>query len=386
MESNIPTSTDQFYTRLIEPRELTGPDISAWKELEANSLEPNAFLSPNFVIPAIRYLEKDSKPYLLLVYKKGASELVGVFAFKYNKFSYFFPFPHISAFHSRHSFLTNILADERHVLEVVKIVFEYILTSFPYSNGIVFEEHPLQGALADVEKDITSKLRLTWIPFTEWDRSLLYPSRLEGDGTGHLGKRLLKNFRHYMRGLSSQGDVDWAMIRGDGVNSATVDDFIRLEHMGWKGRAGTSLQSRKNHQMFFREMVQNFSLDGRALFTELRLDKRVIASTSNLVSGKTAFAFKVGWDEAYAKYSPGTLNEIMLLKCQDTSFKEIECFDSGTTGDSYINQIWPERVKMGTGVYVKPTGNGNLIAKFLISVWFPILLLGKKIKSRLRGH
>jgi hypothetical protein len=311
--------------------------------------------------------------------------LVGIFVFKVSNFSKLFPLPHLSAFHSRHSYLTNILADQHYAKDVVKITFQYLLDNFPRSYGIAFEEHPAQGTLAEMEKEIAVELGLIWEPFVQWERGVLYPSQLEGDGTGHLSKRLLKNFKHYMRGLSEEGTVDWSIVQGNEITPVSVDEFVRLENMGWKGKARTSLYAQPNHLLFFREMIRNFSRDGRAMFTELRTNDQIIASTSNLISGNAGFAFKIGWDEAYAKHSPGTLNEIMLLKCQDKSFKELKYIDSGSSEDSFINRMWTGKTQISTGIYFSSTMSKLMIGA-VRSVWHPGLRVAKKIKHKLIGH
>jgi hypothetical protein len=387
MEQGQIIQNGQFSTTLFEPQDLTERDVSAWKSLESRAIEANAFLSPNFVIPAIRHLESRSKNYILTINKNsaGSSDLVGLFAFKVSNFSKLFPLPHLSAFHSRHSFLTSILADQDYAPDVVKIVFQHLFKLFPHSYGIAFEEHLAQGSLAELEKDIASQFGMIWVPFMQWNRSVLYPSQLEGEGTNHLSKRLLKNSKHCMRGLSEQGKVDWEIIHGNGITSVNVDEFIRLENMGWKGKAQTSLLSKPNHLLFFREMIQNFSRDSEAFFTELRLNDKIIASTSNLTSGNVGFAFKIGWDEAYAKCSVGTLNEIMLLRCNDSSFKKLKYVDSGTSGDSYINRMWPGKTQVHTGIYIH-SKMGKLISASLRSAWYPSIHFAKNIKHKLIGH
>jgi CelD/BcsL family acetyltransferase involved in cellulose biosynthesis len=376
--------TNQFSTRLLKSLDLTDKDISDWKYLESRAVEANAFLSPNFVIPAIRYLENNSKVNILTIYKKspGSPELVGVFVFKLCNFSKLSPFPHISAFHSRHSFLSGILADQLYAPEVVKLIFQYLFNSYRQSHLIVFEEHPAEGPMSEIVKNVASQLGMVWLPFSQWDRSILYPSQLDEEGTKHLSKRLLKNFKYYMRGLSEQGNVNWEIIQRNQISPANIDTFLRLENMGWKGKAHTSLYSQPNHLIFFRKMIQNFSEDGRAFFTELRLNDMVIASTSNLIAGNAGFAFKIGWDESYAKYSPSTLNEIMLLKCKETSFKQLKYIDSGTSEDSYINRIWPGKAQINTGFFYNSNTN-KLIPLAMRYVWYPVLSYAKKIKQRL---
>ncbi|MBP8272458.1 MAG: GNAT family N-acetyltransferase, partial [Sphaerotilus sp.] len=142
----------------------------------------------------------------------------------------------------------------------------------------------------------------------------------------------------------------WECLWKDGVPKTSVDAFLALEHRGWKGESGTSLQSTEAGREFFREMVRRFDGDGRrALFTELRLNGEAVASTCNFVSGDMGFAFKVGWDPDLRKLGPGMLNEVEFIR----RFKdhphahEITAFDSGASADSFINRLWLDQRSLG---------------------------------------
>jgi CelD/BcsL family acetyltransferase involved in cellulose biosynthesis len=221
---------------------------------------------------------------------------------------------------------------------------------------------------------------MKWIPFEQWDRGLLYPSDLGEDLPHFISKKTQKNFRRNLRGLTELGNLEWELILGGRINNSNFDDFVRLENMGWKGSRKSSLYSRANHRSFFQEMTENFNQDGRAFFSELRLNGQTIASTSNYISGNVGFAFKIGWDPAYAKYSPGIQNELMLLTCDDKTFKQLDYIDSGSSQNSYINTLWPGKRSIQTGVYLN-SNIGKLISPAMRLGWYPGLGLAKKLKQ-----
>lgn len=387
MEQDHKIQNNQFSVKLLEPQELTDRDISAWKNLESRAIEANAFLSPNFVIPAIRHLESNSKICILTIDKNsaGSSDLIGVFVFKLSKFSKFFPLPHLSAFHSRHSFLSGILADKDYAPNVVKIIFDHLSSSSLKWHGVVFEDRPVQGPLAEIEKNITSQMGIKWLPFIQWDRSILYPPRLGEDSINFLSKNIRKNYRRGMRGLSDIGQVKWEIVQGDELTSVNVDEFIRLENMGWKGDRKTSIYSHPNYVSFFREMIENFNKDGRAFFTELRLNDEIISSTSNLISGNAGFAFKIGWDIAYAKHSLGILNQLTLMESKEKTFKQLKYIDSGSSKESYINYIWPEKRQMHSGVFIR-SNIGKLMMPCLQFGLYPGFRFAQNLKRRFLKH
>ncbi|MDO9302874.1 MAG: GNAT family N-acetyltransferase, partial [Anaerolineales bacterium] len=284
-----------------------------------------------------------------------------------------------------HSFLSGILADKDCASEVVKIVFDHLFSSSLKWHGIVFEDHPMQGHLAEIEKIVTSQMGMKWLSFMEWDRSILYPPKPGENNVNSLSKHIRKNYRRSMRGLNDIGQVKWEIVEGDELTSINVDDFIRLENMGWKGARKSSIYSRPNYASFFREMIENFNKDGRTFFTELRLDDQIIASTSNIISGNAGFAFKIGWELGYAKHSPGILNQLALMDSKENTFTQLKYIDSGSAKESFINYIWPEKRQMYSGVFIR-SNIGKLIMPCLRFGLYPGLGFAKNIKHRFLGH
>jgi hypothetical protein len=339
----------------------------------------NAFLSPNFVLPAIRYLENNSKVRFLLIHKVSSKStiLVGLFVYKINKFNRYLPFPHISAFHSRHSFLSGILADKDYAEDVVEIIFVHLKDSSEVNAGILFEEHLLQGGMADLISKVTHQLGIMWTPCLQWKRGILNPNNTDLP----ISKNLRKNFKRRMQGLKEKGIVEWKYVVGTDISKKSIDEFIRLEDLGWKGENQSSIRSQQNNNQFFREMIENFIQRENAFFTELCLNGDVISSTTNLISGDSGFAFKIGWDPAYAKWSPGILNEMMLLSCEKKEFRSLKQIDSCASSNSYINNIWLENSEVGTGVYLFP-GLGSMIKPFLRQMYYPIIRIFRQLKHK----
>jgi CelD/BcsL family acetyltransferase involved in cellulose biosynthesis len=166
-----------------------------------------------------------------------------------------------------------------------------------------------------------------------------------------LDKRLtsrLRDLNRRRRRLEERGRVDWRWHREDGIPNAMVDAFLALEHMGWKGQGGSSLRSKPSDEAFFRELVQGFASQRRALFTELTLDGEPIASCCNLISGRVGFGFKIGWNPEFRASAPAKLNELELMRHAVSAFSDIDYFDSGAKPDSYINELWLERKHLGS--------------------------------------
>jgi hypothetical protein len=164
----------------------------------------------------------------------------------------------------------------------------------------------------------------------------------------------IRDIGRRLRRLRERGAVAWRWHRGARIPAETVEAFLSLEHMGWKGEEGSSLRSRPEDEAFFREAISGFASEGRALFTEVTFDGVPIASICSFIAGNIGFGFKIGWDPAFRSSSPALINELEFMRHAPTDFGDIEYFDSGASSTSFINELWLARRHVAT-MFI-PTG------------------------------
>lgn len=329
--------------------DLTAPDLSAWAVLEGRAAEPNAFMSPHFVLPALKWLEKGKPPVLLWVERAagGLKELLGVGVFHQRLGTRTFPWPHLTAFQCEHSYLGGLLVHAEEVHPVLEAIQAFLSRSGCLWKGLEMPKVHTAGPLAEAVVALSGQRGQPAQLLGAQERAML---TLESCGEAllrdQLGKKL-NEVNRCMRRLEELGKVSWHCLR-EGIPEQSIEDFLRLEHMGWKGESGTSLRSTPAGEGFFRDMVRRFDADGhRALFTELRLNGEAVASTCNFVSGTMGFAFKVGWDPEHRKLGPGMLNEVEFIRKARSECGDLKEFDSGASADSFINRLWPGRRDLG---------------------------------------
>ena len=327
--------------------------VAEWCDLESRAVEPNPFLSPRFVLPAMRYLEPGGKVLALLVEKKspGNNSLAGVGLFMLARPSKYFPLPHLAAFHTKYSFLSGLLIDRDCVDDAIGIIFSFLVKTNGKWHSVVIHDKAAEGISADAEKRAADEFGMAWISFKEWERAELPMNDRDRIGR-NLGKNMRKSLCRRMRRLRELGDVKFEVRSNGNLTEDVVDRFLALENMGWKGEQGTSIYSDANDAQFFREMVGNFNKAGQVFFNELYLNNTVIASNVNIVSGKAGFGFKLGWDPEFAKLSTGNLLESFSFTSTDPIYFRLDFIDSGADGDAeYLNALWPGRRKLKSGVY-----------------------------------
>ncbi len=352
-----PNPVTGFRVRPVRFHELDGETIFRWGLLEERALESNAYLSPSFMIPAMRHLAtpKEVRESMFVFVEKtggGGGDLVGAGVFVRSSGSHRFPLPHLRAYTSPHSYLSGILVDRDEAEGVIRSFFRYLCGKDAAWHGVEFENFPSQGGQAERIAEVAEEFGAAWTGHKTSRRAVFLPS--EGGEKyiqANFTSRRIKNLRQARRRLEEMGEVRWRVLRGSEAAEITVERFLEIEHTGWKANDGTSLRSQPSHEAFFREMVNGFRKTGRLFFTELSLDGVVIALTSNLISGGAGFAFKIGFHHDFEKMSPGVLNEMECIRHAPGLFEDLEFIDSGAEEGSFIEQFWMRRRILSSGLF-----------------------------------
>jgi hypothetical protein len=94
---------------------------------------------------------------------------------------------------------------------------------------------------------------------------------------------------------------------------------------------------------YFRTIAAEAFRRGRLQMLGLRLSGRFIALKCNFLCPPGSFAFKIAYDEAYARFSPGVqleLDNVHLIHARP----ELEWMDScAVPGHPMIERLWSER-------------------------------------------
>jgi CelD/BcsL family acetyltransferase involved in cellulose biosynthesis len=157
---------------------------------------------------------------------------------------------------------------------------------------------------------------------------------------------------------------------GDDV-AAWMQDFIRLEASGWKGRAGSAIGCREDDRRFVDEVFREAFRRGRLAITGLDLDGRPLARHVMFTAGEGAFTFKIAYDETYAICSPGVLAEVDNVR-QFIETPGPRWIDSNTAQENTsYGRVWKDR-RTVQRVAIGARGAGRLAVAAL-----PLMRLAK---------
>jgi CelD/BcsL family acetyltransferase involved in cellulose biosynthesis len=217
---------------------------------------------------------------------------------------------------------------------------------------------------------------LGWLDGNAWARGLLTIGELEEDGPLHralaatrhaaivhryerailrsgrdaesyledtLRAKKRKEMRRLANRLADCGAVAFATLDNAGQLAAWTSEFLALEASGWKGERGAALGNAPETATFLAEAVSGAFAAGRLDFQRLSLDGRAIAMLINFRTPPGSWSFKIAYDEALARFSPGVMIEIENLK-RVLADPEIDWMDSCAVADHpMIDRLWAER-------------------------------------------
>ena len=89
---------------------------------------------------------------------------------------------------------------------------------------------------------------------------------------------------------------------------------MEIEHLGWKGRAGSSVLSIPGMSDFFIRQAQQLAAWGQLELAFLQCGDRPIAFCYGQSAKGVFHSAKIGYDPDYARYSPGQFLRYLLLK------------------------------------------------------------------------
>ena len=349
--------------RCVRLQDLGPAELCAWRALDDQALEPNPYLSPQFLLPVMRHLDPQGQIVLAVVESTGPAgrQWCALAPLQSTAASRYLPLTHCRMQSSLHSFLNGVLVRRTHARRHLEVLLDQGRRYM--HHGLVLEACSVDGPTDALLRDIGAERGMRRVEIDAFERAGMCPAQMgEADLVARLPSKA-KRLRSQMKKLAKLGEVDFRVWRGTEITDAVLERHLALEHMGWKGENGSSLRSHPTHESFFLEMARGFAADDRALFAELSIGDRVIASSSNLITGNFGAAFKIGYDPEFTALGPGIACELELMRCAPTVLADVDFVDSGSVAGSYIEDLWPLRRRVATVSYsTSPVGNLALLA------------------------
>jgi CelD/BcsL family acetyltransferase involved in cellulose biosynthesis len=333
----------------VEPvAQLGARDLGAWSDLAANALEPNPFFEPQALVPAAAlYGDVD----LGLI--EAGGRLIGVLPLRRSRRWRRVPGSCLALWRHPDCYLgTPLLSPDAPEAAIGALI------DSADAGLVAFEWIGAGGPVEAAVRSAADDRGLTAIRYEEFERATLRRRDEPTYLADKLSKGRARELRRHRRQLSETlgGRVEVHDRTGD--HDAT-EGFLRAEAAGWKGQEGTHFAGSPEYTAFFRETCERFARAGRLQFLVLSCGGTDIAWKVNFVAGDAVFCFKIAYDTAFARYSPGVQLELDFVDLFHGA--PFAWSDSCAAPDNaMINRLWPDRRSLAT--LLVPTGGTRGVA------------------------
>ena len=332
-----------MHARRVALDELTAEDLARWDALAVAAVEPNPFFEAAFTLPAAEYLSEPDVSMLVVEDDEGWRACLPVQRTRIARFV-----PRLRTWRHVYCFLGTPLLDPGQVDEAAHMLLALALET----EGQLALEALGDGGCASVAlRRGAEELGLTTLDRTTHERALL-ERRPGGDYLAQMRSHRRRELNRLGRRLESELGGDLAVSDCTTEGSA-LDRFLELEHSGWKGRGETALESSPQHAQLFRTVCRSFAASGRLQLLALTVGDRTVAMKCNLYAGEGGFCFKIAYDEALGRFSPGVQLERENIRRFHEDRDERWQDSCADPQNEMINRLWPDRRRISTTVLAR---------------------------------
>lgn len=349
---------------LISAEELSESDLRRWRELSARAIEPNPFFDPDYVLPLARGLGLSAELGLLVV--PDGEGWMACMPVQRSRGWHRIPATGLTSWrgHPLYGLLgTPLVAAETAEASLAALV-EAAARLTPAAFA-AFEWVGCDGPLWDLITPALERHSPDPVPFERFERAVLKrrgrPTYLEET----LSSKRRRELRRQMRQLGEELGGEPIVIDRAGDESA-YDEFVALEAASRLGPSGTVIAADPDHHSFFGEMCRAFASRDALQMLTLVVEGQTVAMKCNLLAGEMIFCFKIAFDERWARFSPGILLEVEMVRIFHES-PGVEMIDScADAGNPMINRLWPDRRPLATVLLPAAGLKGRLLRPMLV--------------------
>lgn len=322
------------------------PDLEVLAE---RALEANPFFEPWMLLPAIEaFAPPGLRCVVVLAGAEGgaAGRVAGFLPVQRVRHWYRGPAAAWRAWRHPHAFLGAPLVDRDRAPEVLAAVFEHLSRD---AGILELPWLPAEGALHEALEAVMRARGCRIWESRLHARALFRPAEdAESFLRAALDGRARKELRRVRRRLDGAGGFTVERLGTEEDPGSWIEDFLRLESSGWK-RARGAMALHPAQAAFFAASVRGAAARGRLRMCRLRSAGRTASIKVGLTApGGGSFAFKIAYDESFARFSPGVLLEVEDVRDLHED-RAIAWMDSCAAPDHpMIDRLWPGRRRIRT--------------------------------------
>jgi len=328
---------------------LADVPVAAWRDLFQRAIEPNAFYHPAWARAATQHAREAGGARALLAWDpEDRTRLIGLLPVVPAWRALRLPLPFLVAWQPYTRLTTPLIDRKRADAAAAGLLDAAIAVG---ARAILHVDHSSQGAAARALRSALDARGLEPRVLRERERARLDATQ-DAETLLHeaLGAKKAKELRRQRHRLEDDGAVTFDVARAPADVAAALNRFLALEASGWKGLRGTAMAADGGDVAFLRDATAALAAENLCEVIALRVAERPVAAGIVLYHGSRAYFFKIAYDEALAKTSPGVQLTLDLTRrlCADRAI-----LDADSTANAYhpmIDKIWRARLPVATSL------------------------------------
>jgi hypothetical protein len=315
--------------------------VAAWEDLARHAIEPNPLYEPWMLLPA---LEAQGSEDFVCVLAWSGGTLTGLFPLKRERRYKGMPVDVLRSWWHKSWMLCSPLVRVGAAHTSILALLDWLVRDGCRASALEFVYLPTDGAFHGVLAEVLCSSPAMVVQTAGFTRALL---RRERCAEAYLESAMSNGWRRELRRrerrLQERGAVTAVSMQPGEDARRWIADFLWLEASGWKGRQGSALASTEANRGFAEQTLTEAARRGRLQMVGIDFEGKPIARCCNLLAGKASYGYRVGYDEAFAYYSPGLMAEVEAIR-DFHRLREVEWMDSMTDPqNALINRLWKHR-------------------------------------------
>ena len=327
---------------------LTGLEAMAaiapsWENLAAAAIEPNPFYEPWMLLPALELFGLERGFRLITVWT--GERLDAVLPMQRTAGFKGLPLPTLGSWLHRHCLLCTPLVRADGATQTLAALIGWLRADGDGAAVVNLRYIPSDGPF--YRALIATGIRC--VAMDGYARPVL---RRAKDGEAYINdfisRKERQELRRRERRLQELGKLTRVALAPGEDAGRWIDEFLRLEASGWKGKEGSAMICSEANRRFLTETFLAAHRRGRLEMVGVDLDGKPLGRCTGFLAGDGAYAFKPAYDEAFAKYSPGIIAEVARIRNLH-ELPDVRWMDSFTdANNSVMSRLWKDRLTVQT--------------------------------------
>jgi len=326
---------EKIRTEVVRNLDDLEPYADDWNQLALHAPQQIPTLSHAYISTYLEYFLEPGESWFCLLALQG-DELLGVLPVVVTPTKHAsFDRPLLKTPYNMHIASVDFATKEGIADRIVPILLERLQKTAPRRMGLELLRIPASSPTISVLAD--GVRGSTVIKEFNGRGSFLDTTGSFEEYRAALGRNFSRNLTKAKNRISRLPNIKTLFLSGTEADEKEADTLIRVEAAGWKGRTGSAILSSPLLRVFYTALARRLSKLGWLEWHILFTDDRPIAMHFAIKMGRILVINKIGFDEEFARCSPGNiLFERTIQRAFDSkNTDEINCLTDMAWHDNW---------------------------------------------------